>query len=311
MKIKTYLLILLFIFSLSKAFAATDDFSKVANASQSFKADDFLGAGSTSIPIAVPPGRKNMQPEINIQYSSASGNGWLGLGWVLNFGYIERSTKTGIPKYDSSDTFYISFGGMNTELVRYAQTNEYYPKVTPIIIKFLLKGSYWEAYDKEGRKYVFGQTSDSRIDLPKGTFRWQLNKVVDSCGNYMAITYTQDGYQIYPLKIEYTGNEVTYALPTHRVDFILETRQDIISSYRSGSNITTSKRLRGIKTYVSNSLAGRFLFEYIYHLIRFGIGTKPKFLALVFFVGSAVLFIFAWTMVSQINLNQYVSLFNI
>lgn len=250
----------------STAPAATDDFSKVTKATQVFKADDFLGAGNTAISIGVPPGRKNMQPEINTSYSSAAPNGWLGVGWTLNLGYIERSTKNGIPKYTSSDTFYLSFQGLNTDLVSasYYNPNEYYPKTSPVIIKFLFNGTFWTAYDKEGRTYIFGETSNSRIDLPQGTFRWALSKVVDSCGNYMTITYTQDNYQIYPLRIEYAGNEAAAVLPTHKVEFTLESRQDVISSYRSGYNIITTKRLREIKTYVSNSLASRYLFEYVY-----------------------------------------------
>lgn len=33
-----------------------------------------------------------------------------------------------------------------------------------------------------------------------------------------------------------------------------------------------------------------YAFSIVYHLIRFGIGTKPKILALIFFVGSVLLF---------------------
>ncbi|MFH1640618.1 MAG: SpvB/TcaC N-terminal domain-containing protein, partial [Candidatus Omnitrophota bacterium] len=266
MRIKIIFLVLVMAAVWSVALAATDDFSKVAKATQVFQADDFLGAGNTAISIGVPPGRKNMQPEISVSYSSAAPNGWLGLGWTLNLGYIERSTKNGIPKYTSSDTFYLSFQGLNTDLVgvSYYNTDEYYPKTSPVIIKFIFNGTYWTAYDKEGRTYIFGETSNSRIGLPQGTYRWALNKVVDSCGNYMIITYTQESYQIYPLRIEYTGNEAASVLPTHSVEFILENRQDVISSYRSGTHIITNKRLREIKTYVSSSLASRYLFEYVY-----------------------------------------------
>ncbi len=33
-----------------------------------------------------------------------------------------------------------------------------------------------------------------------------------------------------------------------------------------------------------------YTFAIIYHLIRFGVGTKPKRMALIFFIGSFVLF---------------------
>jgi len=33
-----------------------------------------------------------------------------------------------------------------------------------------------------------------------------------------------------------------------------------------------------------------YTFAIVYHLIRFGVGTKPKRMALIFFVGSFILF---------------------
>jgi hypothetical protein len=44
-----------------------------------------------------------------------------------------------------------------------------------------------------------------------------------------------------------------------------------------------------------------YVFSIIYHLIRFGIGVKPKFLALIFFIGSVFLFLLAVSAYSQIN----------
>jgi len=51
-----------------------------------------------------------------------------------------------------------------------------------------------------------------------------------------------------------------------------------------------------------------FVFIIIYHLIRFGIGVKPKMLALFFFLGSLLLFglaIWAW---SQVNWEEIFTL---
>ena len=43
----------------------------------------FTGRAQTSVPIFVPPGRKNIQPSLSLSYSSSSGNGWLGMGCGL------------------------------------------------------------------------------------------------------------------------------------------------------------------------------------------------------------------------------------
>src|SRR3989338_1591352 len=79
------------------------------SAIQSFQPDLFTGRATTSVPIALPPGRKGMQPSLALSYSSSGRNGWLGVGWSLDLGYIEHSTKNGVPRYDASDTFTFSF----------------------------------------------------------------------------------------------------------------------------------------------------------------------------------------------------------
>ena len=65
---------------------------------QSFQPDLFTGRATTGIPIAVPPGRKGMQPALGLAYSSSGRNSWVGTGWGLDLGYIERSTKNGPPR---------------------------------------------------------------------------------------------------------------------------------------------------------------------------------------------------------------------
>ena len=98
------------------------------SAIQSFQPDLFTGRATTAIPLAVPPGRKGIQPSLALAYSSSGRNGWVGVGWSLEVGAIERSTKRGVPRYDASDTFTppqqvgagftLSFQGIASDLVR-------------------------------------------------------------------------------------------------------------------------------------------------------------------------------------------------
>src|SRR3989338_3545109 len=162
------------------------------SAIQSFQPDLFTGRATTSIPIAVPPGRKGMQPSLALAYSSSARNGWVGVGWSLDAGYIERSTKKGVPKYDSTDTFTFMFQGVASDLVRIPD-GTYRARDEGLFLRFEDKGlSGWEVRDKSGARYRFGQTAASQVESGGRVFRWALEKVIDMNGNSVTFTYTKD-----------------------------------------------------------------------------------------------------------------------
>ena len=84
---------------------------------ETFQPDLSTGRATLGIPIAVPPGRRGVQPGVSIGYSSSARNGLLGVGWSLELGCIERSTRLGIPSFNSSDTFTLRYGGAVADLV--------------------------------------------------------------------------------------------------------------------------------------------------------------------------------------------------
>ena len=130
------------------------------SALQAFQNDPFTGKASFSLPISVAPGRRGIQPNIALTYSSGGGNGIAGLGWDLSLGAIERSTKRGAPKYDSTDTFIFN-SGSPMELVQKGG-NEYCAKIEGGFMKFEFDGTNWMVTDKNGTKYYFGRTDASR-----------------------------------------------------------------------------------------------------------------------------------------------------
>jgi len=248
---------------------AGEAFSSPVSAIQNFHADPSTGMASTSIPIVVPPGRKGIQPNITLAYSSSSKNSWLGFGWMFDLGHIERSTKDGIPTYTDSDTFYFASQGANSELV-YIGGDEYRAKIESGFLRFSFDGFSWVVTDKGGTQYHFGSTSDSRLTNPSGTLKYLLDKVVDIHGNYLAAYYNHDDAngQIYLSEIQYTGNEVTGISPTKTIQFILEgsQRPDVVMDYRSGHRIATTKRLSQILTRANSQLAAKYVFNYEYSL---------------------------------------------
>jgi len=68
------------------------------------KVDLFTGSFGYSIPIACAPARNGSEPNLALAYSSSGDNGWCGMGWDLNIGYIERNVRDGFPILYSSAT---------------------------------------------------------------------------------------------------------------------------------------------------------------------------------------------------------------
>src|SRR3954447_16808079 len=59
------------------------------------------GDARISYPIDLPDGRQGMAPDLGLSYSSAAGNGWLGVGWDLSVPSVGIDTRWGVPRYDA------------------------------------------------------------------------------------------------------------------------------------------------------------------------------------------------------------------
>ena len=80
---------------------------------EKFSADLHTGTGNFSVPIALPPGRNGLQPQLSLGFSTGSGNSPFGLGWALSVPAVSRLTSKGIPRYrdgfaNEQDTFVLS-----------------------------------------------------------------------------------------------------------------------------------------------------------------------------------------------------------
>ena len=221
-------------------------------------ADLFTGTATTSIPIEVPPGRQGIQPELALVYGSANGNGWVGMGWKLEKGVIDRQTKFGVDY--SGDDYVFRLSGINVELVNIGN-DEYRAKIeggfTKVEKLTATDGKpYFEAMDKTGKKFYFGQEAATRVADPSDAnkiFRWCLDRVEDPHGNYMTITYSSDQGQAYLDTISYTGNGSSLA-PTNTVKFYLEDRPDDPPMYVPNFEMTTAERLKTIEVKANGSL---------------------------------------------------------
>src|SRR5215813_1646064 len=82
---------------------------------ETFSPDLHTGTGNYTVPIALPPGRNGLQPQLSLVYSTGNGNGPFGLGWGLSIPGVSRKTSRGVPQYADErrplperDTFLLS-----------------------------------------------------------------------------------------------------------------------------------------------------------------------------------------------------------
>ncbi len=233
----------------------------LASTIQTFQPDLFTGRATLAVPLEVAPGRRGVQPALGLSYVSGGRNGWVGTGWGLELGCIERSTRRGVPSYGSGDTFAASLQGVQAELVSIG-SGEYRAKDEGAFLRFQFDGTTWTVWSKDGTRYRFGFTSSSRLTGPGGTFRWGLDQVLDPHGNTLTVTYTADGGMLYPSQLQYTGHVPTSQTGPHTVDFVLQTRPDVETSYRSGFAMTTAKRLSTVEVKASGALVRRYQLAY-------------------------------------------------
>ncbi len=222
----------------------------------------FSGAAVYKIPIEVPPGRGGVAPSIALTYNSQQGNGWVGVGWDLDMGSIQRSAKRGV-NYSGND-FVAVINGSKAELV-YKGDNIYETKLEGIFSRYYHTpdnpASGWVVTTKEGMKYYYGTSSASRQSSSGNIFKWRLDKVEDTNGNFMKVYYTKDSGEVYLDRIEYTGNAAGLS-PTNTVQFTLESRSDHPTSYATHFPVTTLYRLKTIEVYGNGQLAGKYVLGY-------------------------------------------------
>ena len=207
------------------------------------------GAAVYSYPIWTPPGPGGLQPSLSLSYNSQvvdggigslSQGGWVGMGWSLDSGYIERDLH-GSMDGASDDTFNLVFNGISTKILK--DSNNNYHLADENFWKVAYSGDTWSLYDKEGNKYVFGKDVNTWARYPQYYYpgcaqandllvwRYALAEVWNKFGQKITYAYAKDTKQIddpcntgtdtadiaiYPTYINYPNGR-------YRVNFRLET----------------------------------------------------------------------------------------
>ncbi|WP_243374939.1 SpvB/TcaC N-terminal domain-containing protein [Geotalea sp. SG265] len=249
------------------------------------------GTANLSYPIEVPPGRNKIQPNIAVQYNSAGGNGWMGIGWDIPVQAISIDTRWGVPRYDATnETETYTLDG--EQLTPLAHRGALQPRTAEKVFHTRVEGQFrkiirhgtapsnywWEVTDKNGTRYFYGRVPNGGndavlADADKGNiFKWALRQVRDANGNTVNYSYkvvsntgivggTVPGYQIYLEKIDYTGhNDEPGAYSVHFTrDRDQNTfnpgkqRPDVTIDARSGFKMVTADRLERVEVHFTDA----------------------------------------------------------
>lgn len=242
--------------------------------------DSATGAAVMNAPLSLPPGRNGMTPNLMLNYHSSHPNGILGVGWNIDFGSITVSTKHKGVCQNCEDTEYIA-GGDELILVDSA-TGQYGPKIEDgAFTKYYLNsvGSEgWTVKTKDGKTLYYGSTESSRLEEPSDSgmyvARWYLDKIIDSNGNSIKISYDkiapdedlhQWAWEINIDKVMYMNDTPRGDEYNHEIIFnYTEDRTDKPVVFVAGIALKTGKRLETIVIDLQQASAKKmwYTFEY-------------------------------------------------
>ena len=232
------------------------------------------GGITYTVPLEIPKGQAGSQPNLRLVYHSDAGNGIFGQGWSMPIPMIRRSLRSGIPKYDQTDTFeYVGDAG-TFELVPTSNPGEYVTKVESTFTRFYLGLEGWIAHSQDGRTFKYGTSTNARMEgssaVKERIAAWYLEEAIDLVGNLVRFNYLKDERQIYPNTItynEFRSRSQVLARPAIYVIRFLwqdgdslvswessERRPDIRTSFIAGFRTQMRKRVGGIEVlYRSDS----------------------------------------------------------
>jgi YD repeat-containing protein len=196
------------------------------------------GAALAVIPVEVPARRPGLTPWLNLTYNSEGAHGWLGRGWDLELGSIQRRATA-----DPHITKFYYVQGNNVEELVAAdspyQTDEYtwYSLKTDrngatFIFQTNQTIQTWTAV-MGGLTYRFGRRDMSANG--SGTYgynrgdsddalleKWSLVSITDQYNNKMDISYTKIEAAFYPANITYGPYTVAFDVAIIDSEVVLE-----------------------------------------------------------------------------------------
>ncbi|UZT97986.1 type IV secretion protein Rhs [Chryseobacterium fluminis] len=249
-----------------------------------------------TLSVALPPGVKSVAPQIDLAYTSGSGNGIAGYGW--NLSGITAITRMGKSvevdgeakglQLDYSD--YYSFNGQRLILKsgEYGKDAEYITaRYSNMKIKSIgtAQGStsqpmYFQVTFEDGSQAWYGdiQSDNPQLNTFNGrtSLEYNLVKWKDAQGNYISYSYEYTTGQMQESvsrisSVQWGGNEALNKPHFNRIDFNYTDRNLVEESYVAGYKFVQNKLLTDITVKSNGNPYRKYIIDYVQN------GTNYKF----------------------------------
>ncbi|MDI1447300.1 RHS repeat-associated core domain-containing protein [Polyangium sp. 6x1] len=210
------------------------------------------GEARYEVPIEVPPGRAGVEPKLAITYDSAAGDGPLGVGFaVAGFSVITRCPRTVAQDGEIRGVRYDDGDALCLDGLRLVEVSEDEFRTFPdTFVKVVREGAKFRAFTKEGLILTYGAL---------GRAFW-ITRAEDRSRNFVAYAYHDEGGEIVPKAIEYTGHPEVPG--TRRVDFVYTQKpasaQHVV--FGAGKTFRSSRQLLRIRTWAEGKLVREYRF---------------------------------------------------
>ncbi len=239
------------------------------------------GSATYSIPIALPPGRAGMQPNVSLSYSSKGGNGIAGVGWSLGVGSsISRCGRIAdIDGVSMSVTYSATDDRLCLDGKRlivtsgvYGESGSVYRTEMDSFVKVEQAGdindSFTEftVYHKNGKISYYGTESDGKHSVAGKSeiMSWAINKEEDQSGNNIIYQYSTYGEGEHLLdSILYTGSSSQDGDRKVNFNYQNGVRSDVRVSYLAGGKREQTKLLDSITTEYNGSTIRTYKLDYV------------------------------------------------
>ena len=230
------------------------------------------GTPTYKVPIALPPGIKDVAPQVALVYGGASVQGTAGAGWsIVGISSISRESsridldgQIDVVDFDDLDRF--SLDGQRLMLksdspATYGKAGATYQTENYSNLKIESAGSFayagltnpsgpltFTVTFPDGTQAIYGNATTAR-----GLSEWMITRWIDAQGNFIDYTYETENNAIRIKTITWGKNINKATNYQNKIDFVYKNRARSEYSYLNGIKIATTKILDYVEVFTSTS----------------------------------------------------------